>query len=162
MLPNIEIIRSNNKIENITDYKNKIILVVNTATKCGFAPQFRELETIYQKYKDDDFIILAFPCNQFKNQEPLKNEKMESTCQLNFGVTFPMFKIIDVNGENEHPLFTWLKNEKRGLFTKNIKWNFTKFLIDSEGNVIKRYAPSYSPLKIEKDIVGLIHKNKKA
>lgn len=130
-------------------YKGKTILVVNTATKCGLAPQFDGLEKLYQDYKDKDFVILGFPSNQFKNQEPGDNEQVAETCRLNFGVTFPLFAKIDVNGENAHPVFKYLKSKLSGFFGSNIKWNFTKFLIDKNGKPIKRFAPTTKPEKIE-------------
>lgn len=137
-------------------YKGKAILVVNTASKCGLTPQFKELEELYLKYKDSGFEILGFPCNQFAKQESGSNEEINSFCQLNYGVTFTMFEKIDVNGKNAHPLYKYLKNNSKALLTKDIKWNFTKFLIDMEGNVIKRYAPTISPLKIKDDIEKLL------
>jgi glutathione peroxidase len=133
-------------------YKGKVVLVVNTASKCGLTPQFKDLEALYEEYKDKGFEILGFPCNQFANQDSGSNEEIHQFCQLNYGVTFNMFEKIDVNGEGTHPLYKYLKDEAKGLFSKEIKWNFTKFLIDGDGNVIKRYAPTAAPLKIKKDI----------
>ncbi|GAB6169813.1 glutathione peroxidase [Clostridium carnis] len=137
-------------------YKGKVILVVNTASKCGLTPQFKELEELYKEFKDKDFEILGFPCNQFKNQDPSSNEEINNFCQLNYGVTFTMFEKIDVNGSNAHPLYKFLKNEAKGLLSNEIKWNFTKFLIDSNGNVVKRYSPTTVPKKIKNDIEKLI------
>ena len=138
------------------EYKGKVLLVVNTASKCGFTPQLAELEQMYKDYKDKGFEILGFPCNQFANQDPGSNKEISDFCLINYGVTFNMFQKIEVNGENAHPLYKFLKNEKKGLLSKEIKWNFTKFLIDSEGNVVKRYAPTVKPLKIEEDIKNLL------
>ncbi|MDO4814884.1 MAG: glutathione peroxidase [Gemella sp.] len=154
MLKNIELIL-NNKQCNLQDFSNHTILIVNTASKCGLATQFNELENLYQKYKDDKFIILGFPSNQFKQEDQNDNTIVES-CQINFGVTFPLHKLCDVNGKNEHPIFTWLKSEKRGFFTKDIKWNFTKFLINSKGEVIKRYSPTTQINKIEADLIKIL------
>ena len=137
-------------------FKGKVVLVVNTASKCGLTPQFTELEELNKKYKEQGLEILGFPCNQFANQDKGSNEEIQEFCSLNYGVTFNMFQKIEVNGENAHPLYKFLKNEKKGLFSKEIKWNFTKFLVDSEGNVVKRYAPTVKPLKIEEDIKKLL------
>lgn len=141
---------------NMSDYKGNIILVVNTASKCGFTPQLKDLEELYKEYKDSGVEILGFPCNQFLNQEPGENKEVKNFCQINYGVTFNMFEKIDVNGSNTHPLYKYLKEQEKGLLTKDIKWNFTKFLIDKEGNVIKRYSPATSPLKIKTDIEKLL------
>lgn len=137
-------------------YKGKILVVVNTASKCGLTPQFKELEELYQEYKSKGVEILGFPCNQFAKQDSGSNEEIHEFCQLNYGVSFNMFEKIDVNGNNAHPLYKYLKNEAKGLFGKGIKWNFTKFLIDANGNVIKRYAPTVSPSKIKYDIEKLL------
>ena len=139
-------------------YKGKILVVVNTASKCGLTPQFKELEELYQEYKSKGVEILGFPCNQFAKQDSGSNEEIHEFCQLNYGVSFNMFEKIDVNGNNAHPLYKYLKNEAKGLFGKGIKWNFTKFLIDANGNVIKRYAPTVSPSKIKYDIEKLLSK----
>lgn len=141
---------------NMSDYKGNIILVVNTASKCGFTPQLKDLEELYKEYKDSGVEILGFPCNQFLNQEPGENKEVKNFCQINYGVTFNMFQKIDVNGSNTHPIYKYLKEQEKGLLTKDIKWNFTKFLIDKEGNVIKRYSPATSPLKIKTDIEKLL------
>lgn len=142
---------------SMNDFKGKVVLIVNTATKCGLAPQFEELEALHQKYNDQNFVLLGFPCNQFAGQEPVSNESMAQTCKLNFGVTFFLAQKIYVNGENTHPVFQWLKdNTKAGLLGKKIKWNFTKFLMDAEGKPYKRYAPTTKPGKIEADIVKLL------
>lgn len=139
-------------------YKGKIVVVVNTASKCGLTPQFKELEALYQEYKNQGVEILGFPCNQFAKQDSGSNEEIHEFCQLNYGVSFNMFEKIYVNGNNAHPLYKYLKNEAKGLLTKEIKWNFTKFLIDANGNVIKRYSPTVSPLKIKNDIEKLLSK----
>jgi len=130
-------------------YKGKTVLVVNTASKCGFTPQYEGLEELYQKYKDKGLVVLGFPCNQFGNQEPGDEKSIAEGCVLNYGVTFPMFSKIDVNGENAHPIYKYLKNELGGMFGKKIKWNFTKFLIDAEGRPVKRFAPITKPEKLE-------------
>ena len=141
---------------SMSEYKDKVVLVVNTASKCGLTPQFKDLEKIYQEYKDKGLEILGFPCNQFANQDSGSNDEIHEFCQLNYGVTFTMFEKIDVNGENEHPLYKYLKSQTKSIFGSKIKWNFTKFLIDINGNVIKRYAPTVSPLKIKGDIENLL------
>lgn len=145
--------KMNGQEVKMEEFKGKVVLVVNTASKCGLTPQFTELEELNKKYKEEGLEILGFPCNQFANQDKGSNEEIQEFCSLNYGVTFNMFQKIDVNGENAHPLYKFLKNEKKGLFSKEIKWNFTKFLIDSEGNVVKRYAPTVKPLKIENNHV---------
>ena len=141
---------------SMKEYEGKVVLVVNTASKCGLTPQFKELEELYQTYKDSGLIILGFPSNQFAGQDPGSNDEILEFCQLNYGVTFPMFEKIDVNGENAHPLYTYLKSEAKSHLGKDIKWNFAKFLIDKNGNVIKRYAPTTSPLKMKKEIEKLL------
>lgn len=140
----------------MSKYKGDVVLVVNTATKCGLAPQFDELEELHQKYGANGLSILGFPCNQFANQESGSNDQIQNICKLNFGVTFSLFEKVDVNGENAHPLYKYLRREAKGLFSDKIKWNFTKFLIDKQGNVIRRYAPTVKPSAIEKDIVKLM------
>lgn len=149
-------LRMNGQEVSMDQYKGKVVLVVNTASKCGLTPQFKDLEEIYQEYKDMGLEILGFPCNQFANQDSGSNEEIHEFCQLNYGVTFTMFQKIDVNGENEHPLYKYLKNETKGILGKQIKWNFTKFLIDSEGKMIKRYAPTVLPSKIKNDIEKIL------
>jgi len=135
----------------------KVLLVVNTASKCGFTPQYDGLEKLYQDYKDRGFEVLGFPCNQFGAQEPGNAEEIEQFCKINFGVTFPLMAKIDVNGDNASPLFDWMKSERKGLMgTTAIKWNFTKFLIDRDGKVVKRYAPTDKPEAIAKDIEKLL------
>jgi glutathione peroxidase len=135
-------------------YEGKVLLLVNTATRCGLAPQFEELEAIYQKYKDRAFTVIGFPSNQFANQEPETNETVAEVCKINHGVTFLLSGLINVNGENTHPVFAYLKEHANsGLFGRDIKWNFTKFLVSSDGKTIKRYAPATKPFKLENDIV---------
>lgn len=143
---------------SLKEFEGKILLIVNTATGCGFTPQYEGLETLYRTYKDSGLEILDFPCNQFGNQAPGTNEEIASFCNLKYNVTFRQFSKIEVNGNNEEPLYTYLKSQKGGVFGKNIKWNFTKFLVDQKGNVIKRYAPTVTPEKIEKDIKVLLGK----
>ena len=149
----------NNKGEQI-DLKQKlgkIILVVNTASKCGFTPQYEGLEELFQQYREQGFEVLAFPCNQFGAQEPGNASEIAEFCKVNFGLTFPLMEKVDVNGDDASPLFDWMKAEKPGLMgSKTIKWNFTKFLIDREGNVVKRYAPTDAPKSIAKDIEKLL------
>ncbi|MBN1500477.1 MAG: glutathione peroxidase [Spirochaetes bacterium] len=138
-------------------YKGNVLLLVNTATKCGLAPQFEKLEKIHQKYKNKNFTVIGFPCNQFANQEPETNETMAETCKINFGVTFLLSEKISVNGENTHPVFAYLKeNSKSGLFGNKIKWNFTKFLVSADAKKVLRYAPATNPEKIEKDILKFL------
>ena len=143
---------------NMIEYKGKVVLVVNTASKCGLTPQFTGLEELYEEYKEKDFEILGFPCNQFAKQDSGSNEEINNFCLINYGVSFTMFEKIDVNGQNAHPLYKYLKSEAKGLISKEIKWNFTKFLIDSDGNVIKRYGPTTNPVSIKDDIEKLLKK----
>ncbi len=144
------------KTISMSEYKGKTVMVVNTATKCGLTPQFDGLEELNQKYKDQGLVILGFPCNQFKNQEPETNDTIEEACRINHGVTFQLAKKVDVNGEHTDPVFKYLKNELGGFLGKRIKWNFTKFLIGPDGVPYKRYAPTTVPVNIEKDIIKLI------
>ncbi|MCT4688138.1 glutathione peroxidase [Vallitalea sp.] len=146
----------NQKETSMRQYEGKVVLVVNTASKCGLTPQFKELEALYQEYKEQGLEIIGFPCNQFANQDSGTNKEIHEFCQLNYGVTFTMFEKINVNGENAHPLYKYLKNNSNSVFGKEIKWNFTKFLIDSKGNIIKRYAPTTKPSKLKKDIQELL------
>ena len=140
----------------MADLKGKAVLIVNTATKCGLAPQFRGLEILHQKYKDRGLIVIGFPCNQFQNQEPETNDTMEQSCELNFGVTFQLTEKISVNGKETHPIFRYLKDQLPGKLGKKIKWNFTKFLITPEGLPFKRFAPTTKPDLMEKDILAII------
>jgi len=148
--------KMNGQEVKMESYKGKVVLVVNTASKCGLTPQYKELEALYKEYKSQGLEILGFPCNQFAAQESGTNKEISEFCLVNYGVTFNMFEKIDVNGANAHPLFKYLRNQAKGLFKDNIKWNFTKFLIDKNGNVIRRYAPTVKPLKIKKDIENLL------
>ncbi len=141
---------------SLSQYRGKVLLIVNTASKCGFTPQFKGLQELYEKYNDKGFYVLGFPCNQFKNQDPGSDEEIVSFCQLNYGVSFPMFSKIDVNGENASPLYQFLRKEKDGLLGDAIQWNFTKFLVDKEGNVAGRFAPTDSPNSLESKIEGLL------
>ena len=142
---------------SIDQYRGKVMLIVNTASKCGFTPQYKELETFYQKYKSDGLVVLGFPCNQFMNQEPGDDMEIHSFCRTNYGITFPLFAKVDVRGEQAHPLFQYLTEQAPGVMgSKVIKWNFTKFLIDRDGNIIKRFAPSTKLSEVEKSIVDLL------
>ncbi|MHB8061622.1 MAG: glutathione peroxidase [Ruminiclostridium sp.] len=143
-------------VVNLSDYVGKVLMIVNTATRCGLTPQYSGLQDLYDKYKDKGFEILDFPCNQFAHQAPGTNEEIGSFCTGRFGITFRQFDKIDVNGENESPLYSWLKSQKGGLGGSNIKWNFTKFLINRKGEVVSRYAPTKTPAAIEKDIARLL------
>jgi glutathione peroxidase len=141
---------------DMSSYRGKVILVVNTATQCGFTPQFKGLEKLYQDYKGKGLIILGFPCNQFGSQEPLSNEVMEETCKMDHGVTFPLFEKVEVNGSHAHPVFQYLKAKLGGWFGRRIKWNFTKFLLDKNGKPVKRFAPVTKPADIEPYIKSLL------
>ena len=142
---------------SLDDYKGKVLLIVNVASKCGFTPQYRGLEALYQKYKDQGFEILAFPCNQFGAQEPGDPEEIANFCTTKYDVTFPMFEKVDVNGSGAHPLYKWIKGQKAGFaLTRTIKWNFTKFLVDREGKVAARFGPQETPASIDKHIAGLL------
>ncbi|GJI95252.1 glutathione peroxidase [Duganella caerulea] len=142
---------------NLGQYKGQVLLIVNTASKCGFTPQYQGLEAIYQQFKDQGAVVLGFPCNQFGAQEPGQADEIGAFCQKNYGVTFPLFAKIDVNGNNAHPLFTKLKKDAPGILgTEAIKWNFTKFLIRKDGSVYKRYAPATKPEELAADIAKLL------
>lgn len=138
-------------------YQGKALLIVNVASKCGFTPQYTGLEAMYRKHKDEGFEVLGFPCDQFGHQEPGDADEIRNFCSTTYDVSFPMFAKIDVNGDKAHPLYKWLKSEKSGfLGTEGVKWNFTKFLVDRKGQVVKRYAPTDTPEKIEKDLDGVL------
>lgn len=137
-------------------YKGKVILVVNTASKCGLTPQYEGLENLYEKYKDSGLVILGFPCNQFRNQEPGSEKEIEVGCLINYGVTFQMFSKIDVNGPDAHPIYKYLKDKLPGFLGKKIRWNFTKFLIDHNGKPVKRFSPTTVPEKLVADIEKLL------
>ena len=138
--------------QDLAAYAGKVVLVVNTASKCGFTPQYEGLEKLWESHKDDGLVILGFPCNQFGSQEPGTADDIEEFCQVNYGVTFPMFDKVDVNGPETHPLYQWLKDSKSGLLGGKIKWNFTKFLVGKDGTVISRYAPTTKPEDLTDDI----------
>ena len=154
---NLNINTPQGNVLNMNDFKGKVVIIVNTATKCGLAPQFDGLENIHQAYKDKGVVVLGFPCNQFGGQEPETNDSVEESCRINHGVTFQLTEKIDVNGQNTHPIFVFLKNELGGCFGKKIKWNFTKFIIDVNGKPYKRYAPTTKPKKMKKDIERIIN-----
>ena len=141
---------------SLEKYKGKVLLIVNTATKCGFTPQYDALEALYAKYNKDGFEILDFPCNQFFKQAPGTSEEIHDACVLRFAIAFPQFEKIDVNGKNEHPLYRYLKDNCEIDKGKNIKWNFTKFLVDREGNIVKRFAPQDKPESFESEIKALL------
>ena len=152
---NIDLVTIDGKPQKLDAYRGKTLLIVNVASECGFTPQYKGLQALYDKFKDKGFVVLGFPCNQFGKQEPRGEAEIEQFCTRNYGVTFPMFRKIDVNGANAHPLYTYLKSEKPGfLGIEAIKWNFTKFLLGSDGTVLKRYAPSDKPETIEADLAA--------
>jgi len=139
---------------DFSTYKGNVLLVVNTASKCGFTPQYTGLEELWRKHKEQGFMVLGFPCDQFGHQEPGNEDEIRNFCSLSYDVSFPMFSKVDVNGDGAHPLYQWLKKEKPGLLGIGaVKWNFTKFLIGRDGKVVKRYAPTDKPESIEKDII---------
>ncbi len=148
----------NGQEKSLRNFERKTMLIVNTASKCGFTPQFEGLQELYDSYKAYDFVVLGFPCDQFK-QEYKSTEETMQFCQLNYGVTFPMFSKIDVNGSSEHPLYSFLKKQKGGILSKSIKWNFTKFLVSPEGLVVKRYSPTTKPTQIKNDIEKYVKVN---
>lgn len=138
---------------DFSQLQGKVVLIVNTASKCGFTPQFTGLQALHDRYHEQGLVVLGFPCNQFGNQDPDDNNSIGEFCQLNYGVTFPMMSKIEVNGDHAHPVFVWLKSQKSGLFNDNIKWNFTKFLISKNGEVLERYAPTTKPENLVNDIL---------
>ncbi|MCM1386378.1 MAG: glutathione peroxidase [Bacillus sp. (in: Bacteria)] len=140
----------------LADYQGKVLLIVNTATGCGFTPQYDGLQDLYEKYQEKGLEILDFPCNQFGNQAPGSDEEITDFCQSRYGVTFRQFKKIKVNGKEEEPLYTFLKSQQKGVMGDNIKWNFTKFLVDRKGNVVARFAPTVTPEKLEEQITKLL------
>ena len=148
--------RMDGTAQAFADYQGKVLLIVNTASKCGFTPQFEGLEAIYQQYKDQGLVVIGFPCNQFGGQDPGSNEEIGAFCQKNYGVSFPMMAKVDVNGKDAHPIFDWLKEQKGGVLTDGIKWNFTKFLIDRKGNVVKRFESPVSPVDMVEDIKKIL------
>lgn len=141
----------------LSDYEGKVLLIVNTATGCGFTPQYEGLQDLYKKYAEQGLEILDFPCNQFGHQAPGSEEEIVDFCQVNYGVTFKQFAKVEVNGANEIPLYTYLKDQKSGVMGKKIKWNFTKFLVDRKGNVVGRFAPTVKPEELEDKIMEVLH-----
>lgn len=141
----------------LKEFAGKVMLIVNTASECGFTPQYEGLEALYRNYRNRGFVVLGFPCNQFGSQEPGSATEIGNFCEKNYGVSFPMFEKIDVNGEGAHPLYQWLKKSAPGLLgSERIKWNFTKFLLDRRGNIVERYAPTKKPQELAKDIEALL------
>ena len=140
----------------LSQYLGKVVLIVNTASQCGFTPQYDGLESVYKEYVDRGLVVLGFPCDQFGHQEPGDEAQIQEFCKVRFGVTFPLFAKVDVNGSGAHPLYKWLRSQQSGLLGDKIKWNFTKFLLDREGNVVKRYASTTKPEKITDDIEKLL------
>ncbi len=138
--------------QDLSAYAGQVVLVVNTASQCGFTPQYAGLEELWERYRDQGLVVLGFPCDQFGGQEPGSEEEIGAFCQKNYGVTFPMFGKVDVNGDDAHPLWQWLRAEKGGLLGDKIKWNFTKFLVGRDGRVVKRYAPTTEPASLAGDI----------
>ena len=141
---------------NLSEYKGKTLLIVNTATGCGFTPQYKGLQALYDKYQAKGFEILDFPCNQFGHQAPGNEDEIHQFCEINYKTTFRLFAKIDVNGKNESPLYTYLKGQKGGFLSKRIKWNFTKFLVDKTGKVVERFAPTATPESIEEKIINIL------
>ncbi|MEY8190738.1 glutathione peroxidase [Peribacillus simplex] len=152
-----EVNKINGETISLEEYRGKVMIIVNTASKCGFSPQYDDFQSLYVQYKEDGVVVLGFPCNQFLNQEPGDNLEIDSYCKLNRGITFPMFAKVNVNGKEAHPLFNYLTENAPGVMgSKSIKWNFTKFLIDRNGNIVSRYAPKTKPLEMEEDIKKLL------
>lgn len=148
--------RNDGSTQSLADYRGKVVLVVNTASKCGFTPQYKGLQALYDSHGPRGLEILAFPCDQFGHQEPGTDAEIASFCGKNFGVSFPLFAKIEVNGAKAHPLYAWLKSQKGGLLTDGIKWNFTKFLLDREGKVRGRFAPTTTPAALTKEVEALL------
>ena len=144
--------RLDGHIQSMADYEGKVLLIVNTASKCGFTPQFSGLEKLYQKYRDQGLVVLGFPCNQFGGQDPGSNEEIDNFCKRNYGVSFPMFSKIDVKGPEAHAIFRYLTNNSKGILGNGIKWNFTKFLIGKDGKVLNRFAPTTKPEDLQAEI----------
>jgi glutathione peroxidase len=154
---NISVERLQGSVQHFSDYVGKVMLIVNTASKCGFTPQLEGLEALYQRYQERGLVVLGFPCNQFGEQEPGTSDEIASFCQKNYGVSFPMFAKIEVNGDDTHPLYKLLKKSARGLLgSEAIKWNFTKFLVDRDGRIVERFAPTTTPDAIARDIEALL------
>ncbi|WP_068777050.1 glutathione peroxidase [Paenibacillus sp. FJAT-26967] len=148
--------RINGEEQSLADYEGKVLLIVNTASKCGFTPQYKGLQELYDQYKDRGFEVLGFPSNQFMEQEPGTEEEIEQFCQVNYGVSFPMFAKVDVKGKDAHPLFEYLTSRTKGILSKEVKWNFAKFLVNRSGEVVERFAPTTVPAKIADDIEKLL------
>ncbi|HET7369540.1 MAG TPA: glutathione peroxidase [Gammaproteobacteria bacterium] len=148
----IEVTTIDGEQETLARYRGKILLIVNVASRCGFTPQYAGLESLYRRYRDEGLVVLGFPCNQFAHQEPGDETAIQQFCSTTYDVTFPLFAKVDVNGPNTHPLYRHLKSQQRGLLGSRIKWNFTKFLVDREGRVRKRYAPTVKPERIARDL----------
>ncbi|MFD1864596.1 glutathione peroxidase [Planococcus chinensis] len=151
-----EVKKANGEQETLEKYKGRPLVIVNTASKCGFTPQFEGLEKLYEKYKDQGLEILGFPCGQFNDQEFDSQEEIMEFCQVNYGVTFPVYAKVDVKGDHADPLFRYLTSQQKGMLTEAIKWNFTKFLVDRDGNVVKRFAPQTPPSNMEEDVKKLL------
>ncbi len=153
----IHIKDSSNKEVSMSKFEGKTLLIVNVASKCGLTPQYKGLQSLYEEYKDRNFVVLGFPCNQFGGQEPGTNSEINNFCEINYSVTFPIFSKIKVNGPDSHPLFKLLKNDKPGIFrTESIKWNFTKFLVNSSGKIIERFSPRVEPKYIRSEIERIL------
>ncbi|MGG4491852.1 glutathione peroxidase [Metabacillus idriensis] len=153
----IKVKNINGEEQSMSSYKGKVLVIVNTASKCGFTPQYKGLQELYERYQSDGLEILGFPCNQFMSQEPGAEEEIKSFCEINYGVTFPMFAKVDVNGSEAHPLFTQLTSEAPGLLgSKAVKWNFTKFLVDRNGRAVERFSPNTDPKELEESIQKLL------
>ncbi|OAH59534.1 glutathione peroxidase [Domibacillus aminovorans] len=151
-----EVKKPNGEVMSLKEYEGKALVIVNTASKCGFTPQFGGLQSLYEKYKDEGLTVLGFPCDQFNNQEFDDINETTEFCQRNYGVSFPMFAKVEVNGDEADPLFKHLTTEKKGILSKKIKWNFTKFLVDKNGQVVERYAPTTDPEKMEEDLKNVL------
>ena len=149
-------LRNNGQEQDFAEFKGKVLMIVNTASKCGFTPQYKGLEALYQKYKDQGFVIVGFPCDQFAHQEPGDDAAIAQFCEINFGVTFPLMKKIEVNGKDAHPIYKYLKAETKGLLGGAIKWNFTKFLISRDGSRIQRFAPTATPESLDEKVAALL------
>lgn len=152
----IEVTTIDGRQETMAAWQGKVLLIVNVASRCGFTPQYAGLEALYRRFRDQGLIIMGFPCNQFGHQEPATETEIQAFCSTNYDVSFPLFAKVDVNGPNSHPLYRYLKSQHSGLFGNRIKWNFTKFLVDREGRVRKRYAPTVTPERIAADLPALL------
>ncbi len=155
-LYDFKVLNIDKKEVSLSDYKGKVVLIVNTASKCGLTYQYEGLEKMYKELKDKDFVVLGFPCNQFMGQEPGTNDDIKEFCSLTYDVTFPLFDKVDVNGSKQHPLFKWLKSHTKSLLKRNVKWNFTKFLVDKNGEFVQRYEPTTKPEEFKQDIIKLL------